>query len=56
MLYTSSATGQVSSLIGESSVIAQTAMHTNEAPKHVPRANVKSSQYVVTGVGVDGGI
>ena len=45
MLHTLSATGLVSSLNGESSATAQTVMHTNEAPKHVPRANVKSSQY-----------
>ena len=41
MLYTPSATGMVSSLIGESSEIAEIAMHTSEAAKHVPRANVK---------------
>ena len=41
MLHTPSADGPVSSLVGESSVTAQTAMHTNEAPKHVPHANVK---------------
>ena len=46
MLYTTSAAGPVSSLIGESSAIAQTAMHTKKAPKHVPCANVKSSQYI----------
>ena len=46
MLHTPSATGQVSSLIGESSVTAQRAMHTNEAPKHVPGANIKNSQYI----------
>ena len=40
MLHTSSAAGPVSSLIGESSSTAQTEMHTNEVPKHVPRAIV----------------
>ena len=45
MLRTTSAAGLVSSLIGESAT-AQTEMHTNEAPKHVPHANVKSSQRI----------
>ena len=46
MLHAPSATRPVSSLIGESSATVQTAIYTNEAPKHVPRANVKSSQYI----------
>ena len=46
MLHTPSAAGPVSSLIGESSVTTQTAMHTTEAPKHVPHAYVKSSQSI----------
>ena len=46
MLHTPSVEGPVSSLVDESSATAQTEMHSNEAPKHTPCANVKSSQYI----------
>ena len=42
MLHTPSVAGLVSSLRDESSATGQTEMHTNEAPKHVPRVNIKS--------------
>ena len=46
MLHIPSAAGPVSSRIAESSATTQTEMHTNKAPKHVPRENVKNSQYI----------
>ena len=46
MLHISSAAGPVSLLVRESSVTVQTETCTTEAPKHIPRVNVKSSQYI----------
>ena len=43
MLHTHSAAGMVSLLVDESSVTAQTEMHTNKAPKHVPRLDCLDS-------------